>query len=174
MKKDFELLKKDTKVVYNGIPTKIESCRIFRTSWMYEGTDEEAEATQCDFYDSTGTHFYELDVNQMTPDMVDWNFDYVRLDTKNLPLYLQDLDEFVCLTDIDIEHDIFGLSDEQLKQLRREICAGSIYYADYNNDKFINRNVLLYLTEAYLEWCDRETAVEDNPEAFAYYIKNIA
>lgn len=43
MKKDFELLKSSTKVVYNGIMTEIESHRIFRPSWVYEGTDEFAD-----------------------------------------------------------------------------------------------------------------------------------
>lgn len=60
MTKDFELLKKPTDVIYNGIRTSIESCRIYRSSWVYEGTDEEAEATLRDFYDSMGTHFTSL------------------------------------------------------------------------------------------------------------------
>ena len=170
MKNDFELLKKDTEVIYNGIRTSIEAFRIYRPSWIYDGTDEEENATLGDFYDSTGTHFYELDVEKMTPDMIDWDSDYVRIDTNDIPSYLQDLNEIVCLSDVDIEHDIHDLEDWQLKELREKVCIGSIYISDYNNPFFIERSKLSGYCQAYEEWLNE--GGEDSPEWFSYYIRN--
>ena len=173
MKNDFELLKKDTEVIYNGIRTEIEPCRILRPSWVYEGTDEEANATLCDFYDPMGTHFYELDVNQMTPDMIDWDYDYMRIDTSDIQSYLQDLNEIVSLSDIDVARDISELTDEQLKKLRGEICVGSIYSSDYNNSFFLDRSELIGYCESYEEWLE-EKGIEDSPEEFSYYMREVA
>ena len=173
MKKDFELLKKDTEVIYNGIRTEIEPCRILRPSWVYEGTDEEANATLRDFYDPMGTHFYELDVNQMTPDMIDWDYDYMRIDTSDIQSYLQDLNEIVSLSDIDVARDISELTDEQLKKLRGEICVGSIYSSDYNNSFFLDRSELSGYCESYEEWLE-EKGIEDSPEEFSYYMREVA
>lgn len=151
MTKDFELLKKPTDVIYNGIRTSIESYRIYRPSWAYEGTDEEAEATLRDFYDSMGTHFYELNVAQMTPDMVDWEYDYVRIDTSDIPDYVRDLNEIVSLTDVDVPRDIYDLSHKELKLLYRQICLGSVYLSDFNNDLFVPRDEVMSEAQEFLE-----------------------
>lgn len=173
MTQDFELLKDATEVIYNGVRTKIEGCRIYRPSWVYEGTDEEAKATLSDFYDSMGTHFYELDVEQMTPDMVDWKFDYVSIDTSDIPSYLRDLNEYVCLADIDLAQDITDLADDELEKLRGEICIGSIYSSDYNNSFFIDRGELCAYCEEYEDWLEAED-IEDSPEMFLFYFKEVA
>lgn len=174
MTKDFELLKKDTEVIYNGIVTEIESYRIFRPSWVYEGTDEEAKATLRDFYDSTGTHFYELDVSMMSPDMIDWEHDNVRIDTSDIPLYLRDLNEIVPLTDVDLPRSIYDLSREELISLRNHICIGSDYFSDYNNDYFIPRDELLSESESFLnsqleEYGERDYEEHLTADEFADY-----
>ena len=175
MKKYFELLKQPTEVVYNGIVTKIESYRIYRPSWVYEGTDEEANATLKDFYDSTLTHFYELDVNQMTPDMIDWEYDYVRIDTSDIPDYLRDINEIVCLTDIEVPRDIHDLSRDELISLRKQICIGSDYFSDFNNDFFVPRADVMsesesFLNEQFEEYGESEYENHLTPEEFADYV----
>ena len=103
--------------------------------------------------------------------MIDWDSDYVRIDTNDIPSYLQDLNEIVCLTDVDIAHDIHDLEDWQLKKLREKVCIGSIYISDYNNPFFIDRSMLSCYCEAYEEWLLNEGG-EDSPEWFSYYIRN--
>lgn len=173
MKQDFELLKEDTEVIYNGIRTMIEAFRIYRPSWMYDGTDEEAKATLGDFYNSTGTHFYELDVEQMNPNMIYWDYDYVRIDTSDIPSYLRDLNEIVSLSYIDLAQDITNLTYDELEKLRREICIGSIYSSDYANSLFIDRNELRGYCEEYETWIEKEN-IEDSPENFAFYFSEVA
>lgn len=179
MTKDFELLKKPTDVIYNGICTSIESYRIYRPSWAYEGTDEEAEATLRDFYDSMGTHFYELNLAQMTPDMVDWEYDYVRIDTSDIPDYVRDLNEIVSLTDVDVPRDIYDLSRDELVSLRNQICIGSDYYSDFNNDQFVPRDEVMSESEDFLRHqieeygevgCDEHLTAEE----FADYFCGVA
>ena len=179
MKKDFELLKNATEVIHNGIRTKIESYRIYRPSWAYEGTDEEANATLRDFYDSLGTHFYVLEVNQMTPDMIDWEYDYVRIDTNDISSYLRDLNEIVSLTDIDVPRSIYDLSRDELISLRKQICIGSDYYSDFNNDMFVPRDEVLDASEGFLNFQYEEYGEEEcdehlTAEEFADYFCEVA
>ena len=78
----------------------------------------------------------------MSENDIDWEYDYVFIDTSDIPSYLQDLNKIVCLTDIDIAHNIYDLTDEQLKELRIEVCIRSMYYSDYNNSFFLDRSEL--------------------------------
>lgn len=98
-----------------------------------------------------GTHFYELDVERMTSDMIEWKFDYVRIDTSDIPLYLRDLNEIVNLTDIDLPHSLSDLSRDELIALRRQIQIGSMYLSDFNNDYFIDRDELCAESESFLD-----------------------
>lgn len=193
MEKNIELLKKPTEVIYNGIRTKITGGGVIvkllsnymEDVWDYltekypEEDFSDGEAWDYDprfqyfEYDSCGDEYIVLNLDDMSEDDIDWEYDYVFIDTSDIPSYLQDLNKIVCLTDIDVAHDISGLTDEQLKQLRGEVCIGSMYYSDYNNSFFIDRSELSSYCEAYDEWLE-EKGIEDSPEEFSYYMREVA
>jgi len=192
MKKDFELLKSSPDVIVNGIRTKVFGDFIARPYWNYmdgiweylrkrfPNTEFDGEAWDMDprferfEYGEFGEQYIVLNLGSMNADEVDWEYDYVFVDTSEFPSYEQwTMDKMRCLNEIDVPHDIFELSEEQLKELRGKICAGSCYLADYNNPMFIDRKVLSDYVESYLEWCE-EKNVKDTGDEFAYYIKEVA
>ena len=192
MKKDFELLKKPTEVIYNGIRTKI-TCGVIvkllsnymEDIWDYltekypEKDFSEGDAWDYDprfqyfEYDGFGDEYIVLNLDDMSEDDIDWESDYVLIDNSKIPSYVQDLNKIVCLTDIDVAHNIYDLNDEQLKELHGEVRIGSMYYSDYNNSFFIDRSELMDYCESYEEWLE-EKGIEDSPDEFSYYMREVA
>lgn len=193
MKKDFELLKKPTEVIYNGIRTKITGGGVIvkllsnymEDIWDYlteKYPDEDfSEGDAWDYdprfqyfeYDSFGDEYIVLNLDDMSEDDIDWESDYVLIDNSKIPSYVQDLNKIVCLTDIDVAHNIYDLNDEQLKELHGEVRIGSMYYSDYNNSFFLDRSELIGYCESYEEWLE-EKGIEDSPEEFSYYMREVA
>lgn len=192
MKKDFELLKNDTEVIYNGIRTKITGGFIVKllSNYMEDIWDYLAEKyPEEDFsdgdawdydprfqyfeYDGVGDEYIVLSLDDMSENDIDWEYDYMLIDTSGIPSYLQDLNRIVCLTDIDVANDIYDLNDEQLKELHGEVRIGSMYYSDYNNSFFLDRSELIGYCESYEEWLE-EKGIEDSPEEFSYYMREVA
>ena len=193
MRNDFELLKKPTEVIYNGIRTKITGVGVIvkllsnymEDIWDYltekypENDFSEGEAWDYDprfqyfEYDGVGDEYIVLSLDDMSENDIDWEYDYVLIDTSGIPSYLQDLNKIVCLTDIDVAHNIYDLTDEQLKELRGEVSIGSMYYSDYNNSFFLDRSELIGYCESYEEWLE-EKGIEDSPEEFSYYMREVA
>ena len=192
MTKDFELLKKPTEVIYNGIRTKITGGFIVKLLsnymediWDYltekypEKDFSDGEAWDYDprfqyfEYDGVGDEYIVLSLDDMSENDIDWEYDYMLIDNSNIPSYFQDLNKIVELSDIDISHYVRELTDEQLKELRGEICIGSMYYSDYNNSFFIDRSELIGYCESYEEWLE-EKGIEDSPEEFSYYMREVA
>ena len=192
MKKDFELLKKDTEVIYNGIRTKITGGVVVKLLsnymediWDYltekypENDFSEGDAWDYDprfqyfEYDGVGDEYIVLSLDDMSENDIDWEYDYVLIDTSDIPSYLQDLNRIVCLADIDVAHNIYDLTDEQLKELHGEVCIGSMYCSDYNNSFFLDRSELIGYCESYEEWLE-EKGIEDSPEEFSYYMREVA
>lgn len=193
MKKDFELLKKPTEVIYNGIRTKITGGGVIvkllsnymEDVWDYltekypEKDFSDGEAWDYDprfqyfEYDGVGDEYVVLNLDDMSEDDIDWDSDYALIDNSMIPSYVQDLNKIVELSDIDISHDVRELTDEQLKELRGMVCIDSIYLADFNNPFFIDRSELSDYCEAYDEWLE-EKGIEDSPEEFSYYMREVA
>lgn len=185
-------MKKDTEVIYNGIRTKITGGVIVKLLsnymediWDYltekypEKDFSEGEAWDCDprfqyfEYDGIGDEYIVLSLDDMSENDIDWEYDYVLIDTSDIPSYLQDLNRIVCLTDIDVAHNIYDLTDEQLKELRGEVRIGSMYYSDYNNSFCLDRSELSDYCDSYEEWLEEE-GIEDSPEEFSYYMREVA
>ena len=193
MKKDFELLKKPTEVIYNGIRTKITGGGVIvkllsnymEDIWDYltekypEKDFSEGEAWDYDprfqyfEYDGFGDEYIVLNLDDRSEDDIDQESDYVRIDNSKIPSYVQDLNRIVCLTDIDVAHNIYDLNDEQLKELHGEVCIGSMYFSDYNNSFFLDRSELIGYCESYEEWLE-EKGIEDSPDEFSYYMREVA
>ena len=193
MKKDFELLKKPTEVIYNGIRTKI-TCGVIvkllsnymEDIWDYltekypEKDFSEGEAWDYDprfqyfKYDEVGEEYIVLSLDEMSEKYIDWEYDYVLVDTSAFPTYERwTMDSIICLTDVDVAHDIHDLTDEQLQELRGEVCIGSYFSADYNNSFFLDRSELSCYCDSYDEWLE-EKGIEDSPEEFSYYMREVA
>lgn len=186
-------MKKPTEVIYNGIRTKITGGGVIvkllsnymEDIWDYltEKYPEEdfSEGDAWDYdprfqyfeYDGVGDEYIVLSLDDMSENDIDWEYDYVLIDTSDIPSYLQDLNRIVRLTDIDVEHNIYDLTDEQLKELRGEVRIGSMYYSDYNNSFFLDRSELSDYCESYEEWLE-EKGIEDSPEEFSYYMREVA
>lgn len=193
MKKDFELLKKPTEVIYNGIRTKITGGVIVKLLsnymediWDYltekypEKDFSEGEAWDYDprfqyfKYDEVGEEYIVLSLDEMSEKDIDWEYDYVLVDTSAFPTYERwTMDSIICLTDIDVENSIYDLTDEQLRELRGEVCIGSYFSADYNNSFFLDRSKLSCYCDSYDEWLE-EKGIEDSPEEFSYYMREVA
>ena len=193
MKKDFELLKKPTEVIYNGIRTKI-TCGVIvkllsnymEDIWDYltekypEKDFSEGEAWDYDprfqyfKYDEVGEEYIVLSLDEMSEKYIDWEYDYVLVDTSAFPTYERwTMDSIICLTDVDVAHDIHDLTDEQLQELRGEVCIGSYFSSDYNNSFFLDRSELSCYCDSYDEWLE-EKGIEDSPEEFSYYMREVA
>ena len=192
MIQDFELLKSSPSVIVNGIATKVDGTCILKLydNYMYDVYDylkskgieveDEGEAWDYDprfsFFvsDEWGTEYVALNLNLMTENEVEWDYDYVFVDSEPFQTYSQStFDRIWGLYSIDIAHGIEDLSEEDCKKLRSEICIGSCYLADYNNSFFLDRNELFdycYSYDIYIE----EEGLEDTPENFAYYLMNVA
>lgn len=193
MKKDFELLKKHTEVIYNGIRTKITGGVIVKLLsnymediWDYltekypEKDFSDGEAWDYDprfqyfKYDEVGEEYIVLSLDEMSDKDIDWEYDYVLVDTSAFPTYERwTMDSIICLTDVDVAHDIHDLTDEQLKELRGEVCIGSCFSADYNNSFFLDRSELSCYCDSYDEWLE-EKGIDDSPEEFSYYMREVA
>lgn len=193
MKKDFELLKKPTEVIYNGIRTKITGGVIVKLLsnymediWDYltekypEKDFSEGDAWDYDprfqyfKYDEVGEEYIVLSLDEMSEKDIDWEYDYVLVDTSAFPTYERwTMDSIICLTDVDVAHDIHDLTDEQLQELRGEVCIGSYFSADYNNSFFLDRSELIGYCDSYDEWLD-DKGIEDSPEEFSYYMREVA
>ena len=194
MKKDFELLKKPTEVIYNGIRTKITGGGVivkllsnymvdiwdYLTEKYPEKDFSEGEAWDYDprfqylKYDEVGEEYIVLSLDEMSEKDIDWEYDYVLVDNSAFPTYERwTMDSIICLTDVDVAHDIHDLTDEQLQELRGEVCIGSYFSADYNNSFFLDRSELIGYCESYEEWLE-DKCIEDSPEEFSYYIREVA
>lgn len=194
MKKDFELLKKPTEVIYNGIRTKITGGGVIvkllsnymEDVWDYltekypEKDFSEGEAWDYDprfqYFkcDEVGEAYIVLSLDEMSEKDIDWECDYVLVDTSAFPTYERwTMDSIIFLTDVDVAHDIHDLTDEQLQELRGEVCIGSYFSADYNNSFFLDRSELSCYCDSYDEWLE-EKGIEDSPEEFSYYMREVA
>lgn len=193
MKKDFELLKKPTEVIYNGIRTNITGGVIVKLLsnymediWDYltekypEKDFSDGEAWDYDprfqyfKYDEVGEEYIVLSLDEMSEKDIDWEYDYVLVDTSAFPTYERwTMDSIICLSDVDVAHYIHDLTDEQLQELRGEVCIGSYFSADYNNSFFIDRSELSCYCDSYDEWLE-EKGIEDSPEEFSYYMRVVA
>lgn len=193
MKNDFELLKNPTEVIYNGIRTKIAGGVIVKllSNYMEDIWDyltdkypgkyfSDGDAWDYDprfqyfKYDEVGEEYIVLSLDEMSEKDIDWEYDYVLVDTSSFPTYERwTMDSIICLTDVDVAHDIHDLTDEQLQELRGEVCIGSYFSADYNNSFFIDRSELSCYCDSYDEWLE-EKGIEDSPEEFSYYMREVA
>ena len=194
MKKDFELLKKPTEVIYNGIRTKITGGGVIvklLSNFLEDFWDDLTEKyPDEDFsygdawdydprfqyfkYDEVGEEYIVLSLDEMSEKDIDWEYDYVLVDASAFPTYERwTMDSIICLTDVDVAHDIHDLTDEQLQELRGEVCIGSYFSADYNNSFFIDRSELSCYCDSYDEWLE-EKGIEDSPEEFSYYMREVA
>lgn len=125
-------------------------------------------------YDEFGTKYVVLNMGSMQEDEVDWEYDCVFVNTDDFPSYERwKMDSIRALTEIDTPKDIRELTDKQLKELRGKVRIDSIYLADFNNPFFIDRSELSSYCEAYEEWLEEE-GIEDSPEEFSYYIREVA
>lgn len=193
MKKDFELLKKPTEVIYNGIRTKITGGVIVKllSNYMEDIWDyltekypekDFSEGDSWDYdqrfqyfkYDEVGEEYIVLSLDEMSEKDIDWEYDYVLVDTSAFPTYERwTMDSIICLSDVDVAHDIHDLTDEQLQELRGEVCIGSYFSADYNNSFFLDRSELSCYCDSYDEWLE-EKGIDDSPEEFSYYMREVA
>lgn len=193
MKKDFELLTTyGAEFIVGGIRTTIDCDFLVRPFenymsdiWGYlekKFLGEKFEDYPWDIdprferfeYDEFGTKYIVLNMGAMQEDEVDWEYDCVFVNMDEFPSYERwKMDSIRTLSEIDVPKDVQELSEEQLKKLRKEICIGSCYLSDYNNSMSVDRNILSNYCEAYEEWLEEE-GIEDSPEEFSYYIREVA
>ena len=138
MKNDFCLLKKGTEIVLdNGIKTTIAS------KWSKD--DERVISTITDEY---GDHYAILDLEKLTPEDIDWTNDSIFVPKEDCKVNrYQD----VYLSDVELPREIGELDRESLKEMRDSVCIGSIYTSDFNNEFFVDRNVVMATTEDFYE-----------------------
>ena len=148
MKNDFCLLKKGTEIVLdNGIKTTIASNELLKEdfSYMWSKDDERVISTITDEY---GDHYAVLDLEKLTPEDIDWSNDSIFVPKEDCKVNrYQD----VYLSDVELPREIGELDREILKEMRDSVCIGSIYTSDFNNEFFVDRNVVMATTEDFYE-----------------------
>ncbi len=145
---DFCLLKKGTEIVLdNGIKTTIASNELLKEdfTYMWSKDDERVISTITDEY---GDHYAILDLEKLMPEDVDWTNDSIFVPKEDCKVNkYQD----VYLSDVELPREIGELDRESLKEMRDSVCIGSIYTSDFNNDFFVDRNVVMATTEDFYE-----------------------
>lgn len=147
MKEDLSLLKEGTEVVLdNGIKTTIVSNQLLvsNISNKWEEDDEKVDTL---FSDEYGDDYAILDLTKLSENDIDWENDSVFVDESKCKC--NDHGD-VYLTDIDIPQDILSLDRDSLISLRQQIVLGSLYLSDYNNDCFVDREVVSQYADAFL------------------------
>lgn len=148
MVNDFCLLKKGTEIVLdNGIKTTIASNELLKEdfTYMWSKDDERVISTITDEY---GDHYAILDLEKLMPEDVDWTNDSIFVPKEDCKVNkYQD----VYLSDVELPREIGELDRESLKEMRDSVCIGSIYTSDFNNDFFVDRNVVMATTEDFYE-----------------------
>lgn len=148
MKNDFCLLKKGTEIVLdNGIKTTIASNELLKEDFSYKWSkdDERVISTITDEY---GDHYVILDLEKLTPEDIDWTNDSIFVPKEDCKVNrYQD----VYLSDVELPRKIGELDRESLKEMRDSVCIGSIYTSDFNNEFFVDRNVVMATTEDFYE-----------------------
>lgn len=148
MKNVFCLLKKGTEIVLdNGIKTTIASNELLKEDFSYKWSkdDERVISTITDEY---GDHYAILDLEKLTPEDIDWTNDSIFVPKEDCKVNrYQD----VYLSDVELPREIGELDRESLKEMRDSVCIGSIYTSDFNNDFFVDRNVVMATTEDFYE-----------------------
>lgn len=71
------------------------------------------------------------------------------------------------------EVHISDLSEDELKELRHQICVGSCYISDFANTLGVDEDEVCTMSEEYDNWCDTE-GIEDTADNFAFYVLEIA
>lgn len=148
MKNDFCLLKKGTEIVLDdGIMTTIASNELLKEDFSYKWSkdDERVISTITDEY---GDHYVILDLEKLTPEDIDWTNDSIFVPKEDCKVNrYQD----VYLSDVELPREIGELDRESLKEMRDSVCIGSIYTSDFNNEFFVDRNVVMATTEDFYE-----------------------
>ncbi len=174
MKNDFCLLKKGTEIVLdNGIKTTIASNELLKEDFSYKWSkdDERVISTITDEY---GDHYAILDLEKLTPEDIDWTNDSIFVPKEDCKVNrYQD----VYLSDVELPREIGELDRESLKEVRDSVCIGSIYTSDFNNEFFVDRNVVMATTEDFYEKQKQKYAdkVDEHlsGEEFADFVLNI-
>ena len=148
MKEDLALLKEGTEVVLdNGIKTTIISNQLLVDN-LNDKWDEDDDKVDKVFTDEYGDSYAILDLTKLSKKDIDWSNDSVFVDESKCRVN-QHGD--VYLTDIDVPQDILSLDRDTLISLRKQIVLGSLYYSDYNNDCFVDREVVFLYADAFLD-----------------------
>lgn len=171
---DFCLLKKGTEIVLdNGIKTTIASNELLKEdfTYMWSKDDERVISTITDEY---GDHYAILDLEKLTPEDIDWTNDSIFVPKEDCKVNkYQD----VYLSDVELPREIGELDRESLKEMRDSVCIGSIYTSDFNNEFFVDRNVVMATTEDFYEKqkqkYDDKVDEHLSGEEFADFVLNI-
>ena len=148
MKNDFCLLKKGTEIVLdNGIKTTIASNELLKEDFSYKWSEDD-ERVISTITDEYGGHYAILDLEKLTPEDIDWTNDSIFVPKEDCKVNrYQD----VYLSDVELPREIGELDRESLKEMRDSVCIGSIYTSDFNNEFFVDRNVVMATTEDFYE-----------------------
>ena len=196
MKEDFSLLKVGTQIVTDcGVLTTISEGYIYRpTSVYFEDAWEcvqkqhpdwdfsEGEAFDYDyrfvgivsdpwlFTNNVFGDYIVLDLSKMSPEEINWDEDYIRVDVSGL-LH----DSLMALRDIELPRDIYELDEEELIELYNSVGVGSMYYSDYNNSFHVDRKQVCDYVEGFEtaqhdEYGEEECEKHLTAAEFAYYV----
>ena len=196
MKEDFSLLKVGAQIVTDcGVLTTISEDYIYRpTSVYFEDAWEcvqkqhpdwdfsEGEAFDYDnrfvgivsdpwlFTNNVFGDYIVLDLSKMSPEEINWDEDYVRVDVSGL-LH----DSLMALRDIELPRDIHELDEEELIELYNSVGVGSMYYSDYNNSFHVDRKQVCDYVEGFEtaqhdEYGEEEYEKHLTAAEFAYYV----
>ena len=202
MKEDFSLLKVGTGLVTDcGVLTTISEGYIYRpTSVYFEDAWECVQKQHPDWDFSDGDaidydnrfvnivsdpwlftnnvfgDYIVLDLSKMSPEEINWDEDYIRVDVSENASYERELhDSLMALRDIELPRDICDLSEDELIELYNSVRVGSMYYSDYNNSFHVDRKQVSDYVEGfeavqYDEYGENECEKHLTAEEFAYYV----
>lgn len=178
--KKYKLIIPDITGEYDNVVKGFRAAEIRAKQLLEEHIENDPECYVACVGENEGIFYHDVLIFEK-----DWNGDMcwrVMVMGTHVPLYSRPLteDEEEELEEWrnEKERHISDLTEDELKQLRKEICVGSIYLSDYYNSFNIDESELCDICDAYLEylgmddegnWLPDNQHIPDTPEEFANY-----
>lgn len=143
-----EVIKSGDKLVYNGKPYIVDAVNLIE--WHFP--------KKKDCHDMKRGKVKDIDTIRLFPDGHSDYIDQFGMNSNEVHPW-----------EVERCRHVWELSYDEMKNLRSQICVGSIYVKDYINDLGCPAKEVCDYSDGYCEWLDENETLTDDAENFADY-----
>lgn len=151
MKHDISIIQNESEVIYNGVKTTVYPFVCIPVAEYHATRDENSDPTfdhfLCDWFGDEYVALQAWKLTQHDADAIGWDNIYVEINEK--PLHITSRYGVYPISEIDTPRSLGDLSFEDALQLRKQVCIGSCYLADFENSFCVDRNDVSDACEAF-------------------------